>query len=563
MQAVNAANPLIVQSDHSLLLEVHSPLADAAREAIAPFAELVKSPEHIHTYRLTPLSIWNARAAGLTIAAMLAALAQYAKYPVPAAVAQELEILGQRYGLAVLERADDGNLQLRVTEPALAEQLARDERVAPLLGERQGDKRQGPLSFAVDGARRGLLKQALVAVGYPAEDRAGYLAGEPLALQLLSEARSGTGFSLRAYQRAAVEAFYRAGRVDGGSGVIVLPCGAGKTLVGMAAMAAIGASTLVLTSSLTSVRQWRHELRDKTDLPEQAIAEYSGASKAIGPVTLTTYQILTYRPSRDQDFVHFGLFHARSWGLIIYDEVHLLPAPVFRATAELQARRRLGLTATLIREDGREADVFALIGPKRYDVPWRELEAQGFIATAECVELRVPQDAARQMEYALAERRQQFRIAAENPRKEEVVRDLLTRESGRKVLIIGEYIAQLEQLAKLTGLPLITGKTKQDERDRLYQAFRAGELQGLILSRVGNFALDLPDAEVLIQVSGKYGSRQEEAQRLGRVLRPKHDGGGARFYTVVSLRTREEEFARHRQLFLTEQGYRYGIEVLD
>lgn len=550
-------NPLIVQSDRTVLLEVHSPWADAARDAIAPFAELLKSPEHIHSYRISPLSIWNARAAGLSVAAMIAALKQYAKYPIPESIAQEIETLGERYGLTVLKKAQE-DLLLRVADKPLAELLRQDRRVAPLLAGRLTDTQ-----FRVATAHRGLLKQALLAVGYPVEDLAGFVQGEALELRLRNTSLSGQAFSLRTYQQQAVESFFQAGRVQGGSGVIVLPCGAGKTLVGITAMAAVGESTLVLTSSLTSVRQWRHELLDKTELSAEAIAEYSGQVKQTGPVTLSTYQILSYRASREQDFIHFSLFHARRWGLIIYDEVHLLPAPVFRITAELQARRRLGLTATLIREDGREGDVFALIGPKRYDVPWRELEAQGFIATAYCTELRLPQDAERQMEYALAPRRQQFRIAAENPCKNAVVVDLLQREAGHRVLIIGEFISQLETLATLTGLPLITGKTSQDTRDRLYQAFRKGDIVGLVLSRVGNFALDLPDAEVLIQVSGKFGSRQEEAQRLGRILRPKRDGMGARFYTLVSLRSCEEEFARHRQLFLTEQGYCYQVEILE
>lgn len=552
-------NALIVQSDRSVLLEVHSPTAEAAREAIAPFTELIKSPEHVHTYRITPLSIWNARAAGLPIEKIIDALRSHAKYPVPDAVIQEIDTLGRRYGLAVIERSPDGlSLQLRVADRPLAELLARDDHVAPLLA-----KRLDPVSFQVDAGFRGLLKQALVTVGYPAEDLAGYVTGDALPLQLRDITRAGVPFILREYQRQAAEAFYQSGHVQGGSGVIALPCGAGKTIVGMAAMAEVRENTLILTTSLTSVRQWRRELLDKTDLPEDAIAEYSGEVKSTGPVTLSTYQILTYRKDRDADFPHFSLFQARSWGLIIYDEVHLLPAPVFRITAELQARRRLGLTATLIREDGREGDVFALIGPKRYDVPWRELEGQGFIATASCTEIRVPQEEERQMDYAIAPRRQQFRVAAENPRKVEVVKNLLDKEAGHRILIIGEFLSQLEHLSKITGLSLITGKTPQKEREQLYQAFRDGQLGGLVLSRVGNFAIDLPDADVLIQVSGKYGSRQEEAQRLGRILRPKSDGRQARFYTLVSLRTCEEEFARHRQLFLTEQGYGYQIEIIE
>ena len=550
------ANALIIQSDRSVLLEVHSPRAEAAREAITPFAELIKSPEHIHTYQISPLSIWNARAAGMPVLEMIAALREHAKYPMPEAVAQEIEALGSRYGLTVIERGD-GHLLLKMADLPLAELLSRNQAVSKFLGDRLSD-----LVFQVNAANRGVLKQALLAAGYPAEDLAGYVEGDTLAIQLRAISQAGP-FNLRHYQKEAVEAFYQAGRVQGGSGVIVLPCGAGKTMVGLAAMTAVQSNTLVLTSSLTSVRQWRRELLDKTTLPEDAIAEYSGESKQTAPVTLATYQILSYRSSKDGDFPHFQLFSARSWGLIIYDEVHMLPAPIFRITAELQARRRLGLTATLIREDGKEGDVFALIGPKRYDVPWRELEGQGFIAAAECTEIRVPQDFERQMEYALADKRHQFRIAAENPRKYEVVQSLLQQEAGHRILIIGEYLEQLKQIAERTKLPVVTGKTAQAERDRLYEQFRSGAITGLVLSRVGNFALDLPDADVLIQVSGKYGSRQEEAQRLGRVLRPKADGHSAHFYTLVSLRTCEEEFARHRQLFLAEQGYSYRIEIVD
>ena len=548
-------NPLIVQSDQTVLLEVHSPRSEAAREAIVPFAELLKSPEHIHTYRITPLSIWNARASGLSTAAMVATLREYAKYPIPEGVAQEIDALGRRYGLAVIDRAADQGLVLWVADPALAELLARDRQVAPLLSERLGD-----LQFRIKLGVRGLLKQALVAIGYPADDLAGYSEGQELPLRLREVCASGGPFRVREYQWEAAEAFYQDGQARGGSGVIVLPCGAGKTIVGMAVMALVQENTLILTTSQTSMEQWRRELLDKTDLPADAIAEYSGQRKETGAVTVATYQMLTYRASKDGEFVHFGLFHARAWGLIIYDEVHLLPAPVFRITAELQSRRRLGLTATLIREDGLEKDVFALIGPKRYDAPWRELEGQGWIAAADCVEFRLRQTPERDMEYALAPRRNQFRIAAENPRKRLVVKELLQREAGHRILVIGEYLDQLAALATDTGFPLLTGKTPQLEREKLYQAFRARSVPGLVLSRVGNFAVDLPDADVLIQVSGKYGSRQEEAQRLGRVLRPKADGRRARFYTLVSLRTCEEDFARHRQLFLTEQGYSYRIE---
>lgn len=548
-------NALIIQSDRTVLLDVHAPNAEAAQAAIAPFAELVKSPEHIHTYRLSALSIWNARAAGMPVADMVAALQDHAKYPMPESVAQELEALGQRYGLTTLKAGTGGDLLLQVADTPLAELLQRHEQVGPLLR-----RRLSPTTFAIALGNRGVVKQALLTAGYPAEDLAGYLTGDQLPLDLLTLTHSDQPFHLRPYQKTAADLFYQAGQAKGGSGVIVLPCGAGKTMVGMAAMAMIQQKTLILTSNLTSVHQWQRELLDKTTLTADQIAEYSGQQKATGPVTLATYQILTYRASQDDDFLHLGLFDQQAWGLIIYDEVHLLPAPVFRITAQLQARRRLGLTATLIREDGREGDVFTLIGPKRYDVPWRDLEGQGFIAAADCTEIRIPQTEERQMDYATAGRRYQFRIAAENPLKLDVVQSVLKQEAGHRILIIGEYLDQLKAIAQRVDVPLITGKTSQKKRDRLYASFRSGEISGLILSRVGNFALDLPDADVLIQVSGKYGSRQEEAQRLGRVLRPKSDGRRAQFYTLVSLRTCEEEFAQHRQLFLTEQGYRYHIQ---
>jgi len=550
-----ADNALVVQSDGSVLLEVHAPRARAAREALAPFAELVKSPEHVHTYRLTPLSIWNARSAGLSGAAMVAALREHAKYPVPDNVVTEVGELAARYGRVVLTKDGDALVCTCLDQPT-AERLARDRAAGPLLADRID-----ATHFRVRPAMRGVLKQALVAAGFPAEDLAGYVAGDQMQVAFRPQCLSGASFEVRDYQYQAAEAFHLAGSDRGGSGVIVLPCGAGKTIVGMAAMAAVGQTTLVLTTSLTSVKQWRRELLDKTTLSEDAIAEYTGESKATGPVTLTTYQVLTWRPDRDAAFPHLSLFQARSWGLIIYDEVHLLPAPVFRVTAELQARRRLGLTATLVREDGREGDVFALIGPKRYDVPWRELEQRAWIATAVCTEVRVPMSEERRMEYALAERRAQFRVAAENPEKSAHVRTILARCPDGRVLIIGEYITQLERLARDLSAPLVTGKTPQIEREQLYDRFRRGDIRHLVLSKVGNFAIDLPDADVLIQVSGMFGSRQEEAQRLGRILRPKADGRFAHFFSLVSRDTREEEFAHHRQLFLTEQGYSYRIEI--
>ena len=553
----NPANPLIVQGDRTVLLEVDNPLYPQARDALAPFAELEKSPEHIHTYRLSPLSLWNAAAAGMTAEAMVEALARYSKFPIPANVPVDIKELVSRYGRVRLKRVD-GVLRLVSSDAALLEELARQKGVRDYLGERVD-----PTSFAIDDAFRGVLKQGLIAVGYPAEDLAGYTSGADLAIGLRETTASGHPWRVRDYQRRAVEAFHAGGDVRGGSGVIVLPCGAGKTIVGIAAMAALGKNTLVLTTSTTSVEQWRREILDKTDLDESLVTLYTGESKAIAPVTLATYQIVTYRPKKDGDFPHFKLFDERDWGLIIYDEVHLLPAPVFRVTAEIQARRRLGLTATLIREDGREEDVFSLIGPKKFDVPWRVLEQKGWIAEALCHEVRLalPAHSAR-MDYAVAEWRDKFRIASENPVKEEVVAHLLNLHDGPddRVLVIGQYLRQLRKIADRFDLPLITGATTNNEREELYRAFRAGEIRKLVLSKVGNFAIDLPDANVMIQVSGTFGSRQEEAQRLGRILRPK-EGEPARFYTLVTRDTREMDFAHHRQLFLTEQGYSY--EILD
>jgi len=542
------ANPLIVQGDRTLLLEVQNPRFVAAREAIAPFAELEKSPEYIHAYRITPLSLWNAAAAGLPAAEMVERLRAFARYPVPDNVAADIQELAGRWGRLRLIVAE-GEQRLLTEVPALLLELARRSEIAPLLGSQRG-----PLAYAVPPANRGLLKQALVVAGWPAEDLAGYVEGEafPITLQL-------DRFEVRDYQRDAAEAFFAGGDVRGGSGVVVLPPGSGKTIVGLAAMALVGQSTLILTTNRTSVSQWRRELARKTSIREDQIAEYTGLSKGIAPITLSTYQMLTHRPEKNGGFPHLRLFNEREWGLIIYDEVHLLPAPVFRATAEIQARRRLGLTATLVREDGRESDVFSLIGPKKYDVPWRDLEARGWIAEAACTEVRVSLPDDQRMVYATAEPREMYRIAAENPRKLPLVRAILEAHPAAPTLVIGQYLDQLQYIADNLAAPLITGKTPQRERERLFDAFRHGEEALLVISKVGNFALDLPDAELLVQVSGTFGSRQEEAQRLGRILRPKADGRQAHFYTLVTRDTQELDFSHNRQLFLAEQGYSYRI----
>lgn len=546
-------NPLIVQGDHTVLVEVDSPRYQEARDALARFAELIKSPEHIHTYRITPLSIWNACAAGIGTDEIVQTLHEYSKYQVPPHVAVEIREYASRYGRLRLERDTDG-LVLSAADLPLAEEILRHKQVAPLLQERLS-----PLCFRVEPAARGRIKQVLVKVGFPAEDLAGYREGEPLPIALRAVTASGAPFALRHYQEDAARVFHAGGSERGGSGVIVLPCGAGKTIVGMACMAAVQASTLVLTTSVTATRQWIAELLDKTTLHADQVGEYNGSAKDVRPVTVATYNIMTWRSREDAEFVHLKLFDERNWGLIIYDEVHLLPAPVFQVTAGLQARRRLGLTATLVREDGREDDVFALIGPKKVDVPWKVLEGEGWIATATCTEVRLPMPESLRMTYAVAEARDKFRIASENPDKLPIVRKLLQQHRGEPTLIIGMYVDQIKQIAAELGVPVLTGTTAQRKRDALYEDFKAGRVSVLAVSKIANFAVDLPDAAVAIQVSGTFGSRQEEAQRLGRILRPKPGANQAHFYTLVSRDTVEQEFALKRQLFLCEQGYNYEI----
>jgi DNA excision repair protein ERCC-3 len=551
--AYNAANPIIIQSDKSILLEVQNDRYEEARDWLARFAELEKSPEHIHTYRITPLSLWNAAAAGLTADDIVGALEEYSKYDLPGNVRVDIYDYVSRYGRVKLIMRDSALLLVSDNVPLMAE-ISRHKQMQPFIIEKVDD-----LTLRVDASQRGHVKQTLVQIGYPAEDLAGYVDGAVLPFRLLAVARSGRLFALRAYQQQSVEVFHAGGQASGGSGVIVLPCGAGKTMVGMGVMEKLQTATLILTPSTVAVRQWIAELLDKTDLSPDDVGEYSGLVKEIRPVTITTYQILTHRKRRSDDFPHFKLFNERDWGLIIYDEVHLLPAPIFRITAEIQARRRLGLTATLIREDGRETDVFSLIGPKKYDVPWKDLEKQGWIATAECHEIRLPLPDELRMPYALAEQRDKFRIAAENPRKLEIVRQLLEKHREDTVLIMGTYLDQLREIADAIGAPLITGQTAVHEREKLFDQLRRGEISQLVVSKVANFSIDLPDVNIAIQVSGTFGSRQEEAQRLGRILRPKKHGLLAHFYALVTRDSRDQEFAAKRQLFLTEEGYRYEI----
>jgi DNA excision repair protein ERCC-3 len=567
----NPSNPLIVQGDKTILLEVANERYTQARDLLARFAELEKSPEYIHTYRITPLSLWNAAAAGMKSGEILSGLDSYAKYPLPGNVIRDIEEYVARFGRVKLIR--EGEQLLLVSEDkALITEIARHKKIQPfLLGQ------PGPTRLLVNPAMRGHIKQALVGIGYPAEDLAGYVTGEALEIHLRPLASSGRPFVLRRYQQEAADIFYAGGSSRGGSGTIVLPCGAGKTMVGMAVMDQVQASTLILSPNTVAVRQWISELLDKTTLQEDQIGEYSGLTKEIRPVTISTYQIMTYRKRKKrgelveegeengaqaeaaEEYPHFELFNARNWGLIIYDEVHLLPAPVFRITAELQARRRLGLTATLVREDGMESDVFSLIGPKKYDVPWKDLEKQGWIATACCHEVRIPMAEELRMDYAMAEQREKYAVAAHNPRKIPVLQALLDRHAGDNLLIIGMYLDQLEAIAAMLDAPLITGKTAVREREKLYEGFRRGEITRMVVSKVANFSIDLPDANVAIEISGTFGSRQEEAQRLGRILRPKSDGSIAHFYTLVTRDTIDQTYAANRQRFLTEQGYEYEI----
>jgi DNA excision repair protein ERCC-3 len=534
--------PLIVQSDKTLLLEVDHEQADACRKAIAPFAELERSPEHIHTYRLTPLGLWNARAAGHDAEQVVNVLLTFSRYAVPHALLVDVAETMARYGRLRLDKHPVHGLVLSSVDKAVFEEVIRAKKVAGMIGERLDAE-----TVAVHPSQRGNLKQALLKLGWPAEDFAGYVDGEahPIALD-------ETEWALRPYQREAVDSFWH-----GGSGVVVLPCGAGKTLVGAAAMAQAQATTLILVTNTVSARQWKSELLRRTSLTEDEIGEYSGAKKEVKPVTIATYQVLTMR--RKGVYPHLELLDAKDWGLIVYDEVHLLPAPIFRMTADLQARRRIGLTATLVREDGREGDVFSLIGPKRYDAPWKDIESQGWIAPADCVEVRVTLPEGERLAYATAEPEERYRLASCTHAKTLIAEQLVKQHQGEPTLVIGQYLEQLDELAEHLGAPVIKGETTVKERERLYAAFRAGEIELMVVSKVANFSIDLPEAAVAIQVSGSFGSRQEEAQRLGRLLRPKADGKTARFYTIVSRDTVDADFAQNRQRFLAEQGYAYRI----
>ena len=534
--------PLIVQSDKTLLLDIDHPLSTECRRAIAPFAELERSPEHIHTYRLTNLGLWNARAAGHDAELVIDTLIKYSRYAVPHSLLVDVAETMSRYGRLRLEADPIHGLILITTDVGVLEEVIRAKKIAPLLGVRID-----PETIAVHPSQRGAIKQSLLRLGWPAEDFAGYVDGQAHDISLKED-----DWKIRPYQELAAEGFWH-----GGSGVVVLPCGAGKTIVGAAAMAHAKATTLILVTNTVAARQWREELLRRTSLNEDEIGEYSGSKKEIRPVTIATYQVMTKK--KNGVYAHLDLFDTHDWGLIIYDEVHLLPAPIFRFTADIQSRRRLGLTATLLREDGMEGEVFSLIGPKRFDVPWKEIEAQGYIAPAECIEVRVNLTEAERLSYATAEPEERYRFCATTRTKRDVVEELVGLHSGEQILVIGQYITQLDDLSETLGVPVIKGDTPIKERESLFAAFRTGEITCLVVSKVANFSIDLPEATIAIQVSGAFGSRQEEAQRLGRILRPKADGRGAKFYSVVSRDTIDQDFAQNRQRFLAEQGYSYRI----
>lgn len=554
---MSSDKPIIVQSDRTVFLEVESPVFEEVRDALGTFAELMKCPEHIHTYVISPLSLWNAASAGKTPGDVLQTLRDYSKYPVPGNVETDVVEFMGRYGRLVLER-DGERLLLKSEDSMLLEEIARHKKTQEYVGERLDAN-----TIVIGGAYRGHLKQDLIKIGFPVRDLAGYVEGDLLEMHLVDQLQSGKPFGLRDYQNSAVSAYHRDGSAAGGSGVIVLPCGSGKTVIGLGAMTKLQRRTLILATNVVALRQWKREIIEKTSLTEDQVCEYSGETKNIGPVTIATYQILTYRKKKSEEYPHLKLFEAQDWGLIIYDEVHLLPAPVFRITADIQARRRLGLTATLVREDGHESDVFSLIGPKCFDIPWKVLEKQGWIAAAQCHEKRVPLPMEARREYVMSPPRAQYRIASENALKLEVLENLLKKHANDQVLVIGQYLRQLRIVASAFHLPVLTGSTPNSEREVLFKKFRDGELKHLVVSKVANFAVDLPEASVAIQISGSFGSRQEEAQRLGRILRPKGDAGGAHFYTIVTRDSTEGEFAQKRQRFLAEQGYQYTIENID
>lgn len=574
---MNYENPLIVQGDRSLLLDVHAPLAEECRNALIPFAELEKSPEHLHTYKLSPLSLWNAASAGFTAENAIEVLQKFARYDVPQSIVMWIKEISSRFGKIKLiagpdievplkedsaEKIIEHFLYLVADSLPVYKEIAANRTVKKLLTETlEGDKEAPEHSFLLKLTDRGTIKQLLLQAGWPVDDKVALSDGEPLDVSLRETTSQGKPLNIREYQKNSAKALIGDKGPGTGFGTIVLPCGAGKTIVGMTIMDMLKTSTLIITTNISAVHQWIDELLDKTNLTADQIAEYSGENKEIKQVTVATYQVLTWRPDKEGPYPHFSIFHERPWGLIIYDEVHMLPAPVFRVVAELQAVRRVGLTATLVREDGCEGYVFSLVGPKRYDVPWKELERDHWIASAECIEVRVDLPVSQEIDYAVATAREKHKIASMNPDKIPIVKEIIEKCPNDKILVIGQYLDQLDEITKMLGCPIITGKTPNTERDKIYADFRQGKIRVLVVSKVANFAIDLPDASLAIQVSGTFGSRQEEAQRLGRILRPKEQK--SRFFTLITRNTVEEEFGSNRQKFLAEQGYEYKIVRYD
>lgn len=573
---MNFENPLIVQTDRTLLLDVHAPLAEECRDALIPFAELIKSPEHLHTYQLTPLSLWNAASAGFSSDMAIETLKKYSRYDVPQSVEVWVKDTAERFGklrlvpgpvIEVENGVKEEYLYLVSSSPFVFKEIESNafskKFLVPCEYEMPSDSKtdlsenEKKFCFKLNLTDRGIIKQNLIKIGWPVKDDVPLVDGAPLEINLREETLSGKNFGVREYQQNAAASLVGDKGPGTGFGTIVLPCGAGKTIVGMQLMSILKTNTLIVTTNISAVHQWIDELMDKTNLTRDQIAEYTGESKSIKPVTVATYQILTWRPEKDGPYPHFSLFRSNNWGLIIYDEVHMLPAPVFRVAAELQAVRRVGLTATLIREDGCEGHVFSLVGPKRFDVPWKELEKSRWIATAQCIEVRIPLEQGKEIEYAVAGNREKHRIASENNLKLGIVKELVEKCTEDKILVIGQYLKQLNEIAAILKVPIVTGKTPNSERDRIFADFRNGAIKVLVVSKVANFAIDLPDASMAIQVSGTFGSRQEEAQRLGRILRPKERT--SRFFTLITKDTVEEEFGNNRQKFLAEQGYSYRI----
>ena len=547
------SKPVIIQSDNTLLLEVDNADFENARDSIAQFSELIKSPEHIHTYKISPLSLWNAAASGLTYPNIMNILKQYSRYEIPEIVITTIKEQMRRYGLLKLVPRDN-DIILTSHDTILLNEICNTKKIQQFIDTRIDDN-----EVKIRRNYRGHIKQALIKIGFPVEDLAGYEDGDPCPISMKQTSSKGHDFIIRDYQQSSVNSFYRGGGPEGGSGIVVLPCGAGKTIVGIAIMSLLQTETLILVTNTIALRQWKEELLDKTHLKTDQIGEFSGEKKEIRPITIATYNILTYRKDKNGPFLHFDLFNSKNWGLIIYDEVHLLPAPVFRMTSEIQSKRRLGLTATLIREDGMEADVFSLIGPKKFDMPWKTLEKSNWIAKALCTEIRIDLPDNLRMKYSLAKDREKFRIASENHEKIKIVKSIIDHHVSSNILIIGQYISQLKEIADQFKYPMITGSTSISDREELYHQFKEEIIKILVVSKVANFSIDLPDANVAIQISGTFGSRQEEAQRLGRILRPKKGENKAYFYTIITSNSVEEKFAHNRQLFLTEQGYTYII----